>query len=72
MPKPRPPTDTLDADPAVYAKFGVQTPVASDNAAPYSGIEKVHEARLEQRQQLWKMLTDAKRRGFTIMIFQAQ
>ena len=76
--KDRAPTDTYDPDPAVYAKFGVDMPPAVQNA-PYSAtsqtgdaIKTTREERPEARKLLTDMLTDAKRRGFTIMIFQAQ
>jgi hypothetical protein len=72
--KDRPPTDTYDPDPEVYHKFGVSAPPAVATA-PYAAkgsIQTSRQERPEERKLLHEMLTDAKRRGFTIMIFQAQ
>ena len=70
-PKDNPPSETYDPNPAVYEAFGVSTPPAV-TTAPYSSVESKRQERPEARKLLTEMLTDAKRRGFTIMIFQAQ
>jgi hypothetical protein len=54
-----PPSATYDPDPAVYRRFGVEPPPAPADPAP------------DKRRLLDKMLLAAKKRGWTVLIFQA-
>ncbi|MCE5258712.1 MAG: hypothetical protein LLG44_06560 [Chloroflexi bacterium] len=54
-----PPFAPYDPDPAVYKRFGVQAPPPPCDKAP------------EKRVLLEKMLVNAKKRGWTVLIFQA-
>lgn len=59
VPGPQAPMPTFDPDPAVYRRFGVETPPAPTETLP------------ERRAQLDRMLTAAKDRGWSVYIFQA-
>ncbi|MHB1354353.1 MAG: hypothetical protein ACYCZF_00080 [Anaerolineae bacterium] len=54
-----PPSATFDPDPAVYRRFGVEPPPAPADPAP------------DKRRLLDKMLLAAKKKGWTVLIFQA-
>jgi hypothetical protein len=77
VPKDVPPALAFDPNPAVYEQFGVEVP-PKVAGAPYSsdkggtGIQMTADVDHDARALLTEMLTDAKRRGFRIMIFQAQ
>ena len=75
VPKDKAPALAFDPNPEVYEQFGVTVPPKVGNA-PYTGasnaIQMTEEVDLESRALLSEMLLDAKRRGFTILIFQAQ
>jgi hypothetical protein len=54
-----PPVATFDPDPAVYQRFGVEAPPPPSDSAP------------EKRRLLDKMLLAAKKRSWSVLIFQA-
>ena len=74
--KPRPPALAFDADPAVYEDFGVSVPQPESEAPYFAGIGDSLKTsavpREAQLRRLHEMLAAAKRRGFSVMIFQAQ